>query len=165
MVKPNDMPANSRVWIYQSATELTEKQVQDISEQLIEFTSSWKAHQQPLKATFDIRYFRFIILMVDEQDAAASGCSIDKSVQLIKELEAKFNLSLLDRSQFAFKDHDEVKLLPKDQFEQMVNLGFITGDTIVFNNLVQTKVDLDQQWEIHFSSSWHADLFATQKTP
>jgi len=43
-------------------------------------TISWTAHNNQLKAKGEIRYNRFLILIVDESQAGASGCSIDKSV-------------------------------------------------------------------------------------
>lgn len=155
MFKPHDMPADSRVWIYQADREFTEKEISLISDKCHAFVEEWTAHKQQLKATFDIRYFRFIIFMIDEEAAKASGCSIDKSVHFIQQLEEEFNVSLLNRQLFAYKTDDGVKTVDQSTFEKAVIAGIVNDDTIVFNNLLYTKDELDKNWEVPLKNSWH----------
>ncbi|WP_423148479.1 ABC transporter ATPase [Rubrolithibacter danxiaensis] len=150
---------NSRVWIYQSDRALTALEEEKIAQILTSFTDEWQAHGQQLAATFEIRYHRFIILIVDENNAGASGCSIDSSVKLIKKIEKEFNLNLFDRFNIAYKTEGAVKSCPREEFETLISSGIVTENTIVFNNLVQTFADLNSKWEIPFKDSWHASLF------
>src|SRR5476649_3050231 len=99
---------NSRVWVYQSDKKLSDQEVQQIQAQLDSFTTGWTAHNSQLKAKAEIRYNRFLILVVDESQAGASGCSIDKSVHFMKELEQQFNINLFDRFNLAYRDGDEI---------------------------------------------------------
>ena len=46
---------------------------------------------------------RFVVVAVDEVQALASGCSIDKSVGFIKQLEMDLNLMLTDRMVVVFE--------------------------------------------------------------
>lgn len=69
---------HSRVWIYQSDRKLTDPEVGKIQQELDDFTIGWTAHNNQLKARAEIRYNRFLILIVDESQAGASGCSIDR---------------------------------------------------------------------------------------
>src|ERR1700749_5003601 len=94
----------SRVWIYQSDRELYEDEVKQLHEILNKFAAEWTAHNHQLKAKAEIRYNRFLILIVDESQAGASGCSIDKSVNFIKRLEQEFNIILLDRFNLAYRE-------------------------------------------------------------
>ena len=152
---------NSRVWIYQSNRPFNTAEEEAIKDILKDFTGQWQAHGERLAATSEIRYSRFIILMVDESQAGASGCSIDKSVNLMKEIEQQFHVNLFDRFDIAFRDGDQVRSIQRDGFEQMIRDGQINENTIVFNNLVPTLRDLNSKWEIPFRDSWHATLFAT----
>ena len=149
----------SRVWIYQSDKELYDNEAKQLLDQLNDFASEWTAHNHQLKAKAEIRYNRFLILIVDESQAGASGCSIDKSVNFMKKLEQQFDINLFDRFNFAYREGEKVLSLPRHDFEELLKRGQINTDTIVFNNLVQTLQQLDTKWEVPFKDSWHAQLF------
>jgi hypothetical protein len=153
------MQENSRVWIYQSDRALNKNEIDTAISILKDFTNTWTAHNNQLKATFEIKYNRFIVLIVDENQAGASGCSIDKSVHIMKDLEQKFNINLFDRFHTAWKVNEEVISASRENFEQLIKEGEINNETIVFNNLVQTYSQYQQNWEIHFKDSWHAKVF------
>src|SRR3978361_2025907 len=109
----------SRVWIYQSDKELGDEQAKQLLDQLNNFATAWTAHNQQLKAKAEVRYNRFLILIVDESQAGASGCSIDKSVNFMKQLEQEFGINLFDRFNLAYRDGEEVKSVPRHQFEEL----------------------------------------------
>jgi len=150
---------NSRVWVYQSDRELTDNEALQIKVLLDNFTTGWTAHNNQLKAKAEIRYNRFIILIVDESQAGASGCSIDKSVHFMQQIEAQFGINLFDRFNLAYRKGSEVLSAPRAQFEELLKQGNINTDTIVFNNLVQNLTELDNKWEVPFKNSWHIQLF------
>ncbi|WCT13234.1 ABC transporter ATPase [Mucilaginibacter jinjuensis] len=150
---------NSRVWIYQADRKLSEAETQQLQQQLNSFTQSWTAHNNALKAGAEIRYNRFIVLVVDESQAGASGCSIDKSVNFMKQVEQHYNINLFDRFNLAYRDGADVLSAPRAQFEDLIKQGSINQDTVVFNNLVQTLAELDTKWEVPFKNSWHPQLF------
>jgi len=150
---------NSRVWIYQSDKKLADDLVQQIQQRLNTFAAEWTAHNNQLKAKAEIRYNRFFILIVDETQAGATGCSIDKSVNFMKRLEQEFGLNLFDRFNLAYRDADEVLSLPRHQFEEKIKEGSIDKNTTVYNNLVQNLTELNNKWEVAFKDSWHIQLF------
>lgn len=150
---------NSRVWVYQSDKKLTDDAVAQIQQRLNNFTTQWTAHNNQLQATGEVRYNRFLILIVDETQAGASGCSIDKSVRFMQEIEREFNINLFDRFNLAYKAAGEVLSLPRHAFEDLLKQGAITSDTIVYNNLVQNLTELETKWEVPFKDSWHIQLF------
>lgn len=154
----SSMPAHSRVWVYQADRLLTNPEVELITENLKTFLENWTAHDQALLASYEIRYNRFIILMIDEKQAAASGCSIDKSVHFIRKLEQELKLSFMNRMLFTFRRGADVEVLTRDIFEKKIATGEITADTIVFNNLIQSKADLETNWEVPLKESWHKAL-------
>lgn len=150
----------SRVWVYQSDRKFTSVEENQILNKLAAFTNQWKAHGNELLAKAEIRYGFFIILTVDESQAGVTGCSIDSSVRLIKEIESEYHVDLFNRFNIAYRVDDEVKVQGKEDFETLVNIKQVTPETIVFNNMVQTLADLDAKWEVPFKNSWHSTVFA-----
>lgn len=150
---------NSRVWIYQSDKKLTDNEVLQIKVLLDNFTTSWTAHNNQLKAKAEVKYNRFLILIVDESQAGASGCSIDKSVNFMKQLQDQFNINLFDRFNLAYREADEILSADRNGFEALLKDGKINTNTIVFNNLVQNFAELQTKWEVPFKDSWHIQLF------
>ena len=150
---------HSRVWIYQSDKELTDEQAAELHELLNKFATSWTAHNHQLKAKAEVRYNRFLILIVDESQAGASGCSIDKSVNFMKQIEQHYGINLFDRFNMAYRDGKQVLSAPRHEFEELLRTGKINAQTIVFNNLVQDLQQLDTKWEVPYSESWHPQLF------
>ncbi|HTM99820.1 MAG TPA: hypothetical protein VL088_13785 [Pedobacter sp.] len=152
----------SKIWIYQSNRAFSPEEVNAIQQKLAEFTAQWKAHGHQLKAKAEIRYNFFIVLIVDQDSANATGCSIDSSVRVIKEIEQTYGVDLFDRFNMAYKIDDEVYVNSKEDFETLITIKKITPDTMVFNNLVQTLAEYETKWEVPLAESWHNMIFAEQ---
>lgn len=157
-VSSESLPDHSRIWIYQCSRELTDDEIVSIGTETKLFLEGWTAHNQVLKAGYEFRYNRFLILMIDEKAAGASGCSIDKSVHFIQSLEKKYGVSFMDRMKFAYKEQGRVEVVSRNQFEDMFSKGILNVDTVVFNNLIATKKELRSDWEVALSDSWHKEL-------
>lgn len=151
----------SRIWIYQANRPFSILESEKLHRILNEFTWQWTAHNQQLHAGFELRYNQFIILIVDENTAGASGCSIDKSVRMMQSVEREFGVELFNRFSMAYRNNaGEINTVNREQFESLLSAGEINGDTLVFNNLVQTYGELISQWEIPLGQSWHARVFS-----
>ena len=153
------LPEDARIWIYQSNRSLNEVEQSSISATLDEFLDQWKAHGQDLVSGFQISYNRFIVIGLDTEQAAASGCSIDAQVHLIQSLEKEYDITLLDRMNVSFKSGAFIAYKPLKEFKKMVKDKSVTGDTIVFNNLVNTKIEFETAWEVSAKDSWHKHMF------
>ncbi len=92
--------------------------------------------------------------MADETTAGVSGCSTDSSVHLIKEIEQKFNVQLFERQTLAFVMKEKIELLPLSQLNYAIENNFINADTLYFNNIVQTKKELLENWILPVKESW-----------
>jgi len=150
----NTFSPQSKVWVYQSDRFFTEAEVADLTDALQRFASQWTAHSHQLQGAGEVRYNRFIILMVDETQASASGCSIDSSVHFLKGIEKHMGLSLFDRQQIAYRKGNEIKTVPMQELAATLESGEITPDTIVFNNTVTTKAQLEVNWEMPLHATW-----------
>lgn len=158
MTEYNELSDNTRAWVYQSNKPLAPTAVEQLKTQVQDFVQQWASHNVQLKAWGDVLHNRFVVFMVDESQADASGCSIDKSVAFIKNIETDLGVDMFDRWNFAYKNGEEVQAADRDDFVALFNNGQITDDTIVFNNLVTTKGDFEQKWQVKLSESWHKRL-------
>ena len=152
----------SKVWIYQSSRQFTTTEAEEIQGKLNVFTAQWKAHGHQLNAKAELPYRFFIVLIVDQDAASATGCSIDASVRLIKEIENTYDVDLFNRFNMAYKIDDEVHVNSKEDFETLITIKKVTPQTIVFKNLVQTLEEYEQKWEVAIADSWHSSIFAEQ---
>lgn len=153
------LPGSSRVWIYQSARALTNHELDTLVNSLDGFIRKWNTHGTNLTAGYRILHDRFVVLCVNEEDQYASGCSIDSSVKLLKDLGAEFKVDFFDRTTVIYKDKDGAfAAMSMAEFSDALAAGVLSEDTIVFNNLVSTKANLETNHETTVSKSWHAQL-------
>ena len=151
----NILPDTTRVWIYQAKAPFPTKKNYEIRQHITSFTTNWISHNNQLRAFGDLYHNQFIVLMVDESLAGASGCSIDKSVHFIKQLEQHYQVDLFDRMTFTYNDGETVKAAPRMEFAKLYAEGKINDSTLVFDNLVKTKGAFEAEWVKPLGESWH----------
>jgi len=157
---PQDFNDNSKVWIYQCNRSFTLDEALKIEELLEDFTKTWLSHGAKIKGYANLFFGQFIVLMADETATGISGCSTDSSVRLIKNIEQDYNVNLFDRQTLAFVLKERIQLLPMGQLDKAIADEFINGDTLYFNNTVQTKNELLNRWIIPVKESWLAKRFS-----
>ncbi|MCO6149116.1 ABC transporter ATPase [Flavobacterium sp. NRK1] len=153
------LPEESRIWIYQSNRKFSDEEVAEIEGSLKNFLENWAAHGAGLEASYQIKYNRFIILAINQSIQAATGCSIDASVQFIQALEQKYNVDLLDKMNVTFKLGEHIAYKPLIYFKKMAKEKAVSANTIVFNNLVNTVGEWQDYWEVPAGESWHSRFF------
>ncbi len=151
---PADFNNESKVWIYQSSRLFGIAEAFEIENLLEQFVQNWKSHGTPVKGYANLFYGQFIVIMADETATGVSGCSTDSSVHIIKQIESIFKTDLFNRQLLAFYIQEKVQLLPLAQLQHAVQNGFITGETLYFNNLVATKEQLMQKWLVPVKNTW-----------
>jgi chemotaxis regulatin CheY-phosphate phosphatase CheZ len=124
-----------------------------------DFLNNWKSHGVSLNSGFEIKYNRFIVIAQDQNTQSVTGCSIDSMVHFIQKLEKQYNISLLDKLNVSYKQGDYIAYKSLKDFKKMVKDGAVSKNTIVFNNLVQTKLEYTNYWEVPAFESWHARFF------
>lgn len=159
---PEDFDDTSRVWIYQADRRFTMQEALQIEAMLDGFVEQWNTHGTPVKGFATMFFGQFIVLMADESAATVSGCSTDSSVRLIKSIEQTFQVSLFNRQLLGFVMKDNIQLLPLAQLTYAIEHGFVTRETVYFNNTVQTKAELQEKWMIPAGNSWLSGKFAQQ---
>lgn len=154
-----NLPEDSRIWIYQSNRKFSETEVSEIETALQTFVEDWAAHGTGLDASFQIKYNRFIVLAVNQEVHPVSGCSIDASVHFIQSLEQKYGIDLLDKMNVTYKQGEHIAHKTLIDFKKMAKDKSVTGETIVFNNLVNTIGEFNEFWEVPARESWHSRFF------
>ncbi|MFT3886099.1 MAG: hypothetical protein QM724_11935 [Flavobacteriales bacterium] len=150
------MPAHARVWVYKSARAFTPAERAAINEQGAAFVAGWSAHDLPLDAWAGTVGDHFLVIAVDQEQAAASGCGIDKSVRFVQELERGLGLRLTDRMVVLYEAGDQVKAGTVEELPALLERGALTGDTLVYDDLVATKGDLDARFRVPLRATWMA---------
>jgi hypothetical protein len=149
-----DMPDHARVWIYKTPRPLGQAEQKLVRERGAAFTGTWAAHGHPLDACVEVIHDRFVVLAVDEVQARASGCSIDKSVGFIKQLELDLNLMLTDRMLVIFDREDKIMSCRLQELPDLLARSVITGETMIYDDLVATAADLRNSFHVPLKDSW-----------
>jgi hypothetical protein len=149
----------SKVWIYQCNRLLTISEALSIEPLLESFVQQWKSHGAPVKGFANLIFGQFIIIIADETQTLVGGCSTDSSVRLIKQIEEEFKLDFFNRQNLAFIIKDKVQVLPLQQINYALENGFITSETLFFNNVITTTKELENNWIIPIKNSWLASRY------
>ncbi len=155
-----NLPDDSKIWIYQSNRKLSDDEVSEISAKTESFLNQWTAHGKDLEAGFEIRYNRFIVIALNQENASASGCSIDASVYFIQSLEKEYGLDLMDKMNVTYYNGEFIAHKSLTDFKKMAKARSVSPNTVVFNNLVITKGDYLENWEVPAKDSWHSRFLA-----
>lgn len=143
----------NRAWTYIINKELSHHELELILEKGKKFVEGWTAHEQQLTGDFTIFKGRIIIVTVNENVNAASGCSIDKLTRFIKQLESEFGLELMNRLLVAYGNKGKVNVIHSSKVKELLNSGEITGNTIIYNTSVSNQEEL-KNWEQPLKNTW-----------
>ena len=151
----NLLPPNAKVWIYQSDSNLSSTDVELIEKEVKFFLNNWSSHNKEIESSYEIRYNRFLIIGLNEDINSASGCSIDKSVNFIKNLQSILKVNFLNRLDVAYKIGNEINSISLLEFQNMIRENKLSKDSIVYNNMIDTKKLYLNNWETTIENSWH----------
>ncbi|MEO8215538.1 MAG: hypothetical protein ABI718_00480 [Acidobacteriota bacterium] len=156
-----NLPDDAHVWIFGASSALNPEQSEVLLRAVEEFQRNWAAHGAPLTTAGDLRDQRFLVVAV-EPSVDPSGCSIDRLFKLLQSLSGELGISLVDSGSIFYRDdRGEVQAATRDEFRNLAQRGAVTGESIVFDNAVQTLGDLRHgRWERPASQSWHGRLMA-----
>ena len=154
-----NLPEDSKIWIYPSNRKFSDDEMIEIENDLKAFIENWAAHGTGLEASYLLKYNRFIILAVNQEVQQVTGCSIDSSVVFIQNLEQKYEVDLLDKMNVTFKNGEHIAHKSLIDFKRMAKEKAVTANTIVFNNLVNSIEEFNENWEVPAGESWHSRFF------
>lgn len=144
----------SKVWIYQADRDITYDELDDMRPEIFHFLEEWTSHSKDLLTYGNVFHRRFLAFFVDETFSGASGCSIDKSVNFVEHLGAKYKINFFDRNTFAYMQDDEIYFIRKELLKQAAAEKVFTNQTLFFDHLVPTKGDFLTRWIAPLETTW-----------
>ena len=155
------MPAHSKVWVYQSSSLMDEHAAALLKQQALNFVENWTAHQAGLKASVELFNGLFVVFAVDETFNDASGCSVDKKVHFMKEAGAAMGLNFFDRMQLALVTDAKPKLIHLNDLNSRIASGEVEHDTLFYNNLVNNMKEFRNSWMVPLVESWPGNFITS----
>jgi hypothetical protein len=146
--------SSSKIWIYQSDRLLTDDEVFLLNQKANSFVTEWTAHKVQLNAAATVYANLFLIFGVDEQQAIASGCSIDTSVRFVKDMERELEISFFDRLKVAYDSGGQINIANYKELVAAINEGVIDIDVLIFDNTISSLNDLSAVWRKPIRQSW-----------
>lgn len=148
---------SSRVWVYGFNHSLSPEQKKIVRAKLEEFKSNWQYHGKAVNGDYEIIDDQFVILTTND---GISGCSIDSSVAVFKELKLTHGLDALDQNLIFYRNASGIKTVSRPEFQVLVATGEVSDSTKVINLSIATIGDINNgQFELDFINSWHNQAF------
>ncbi|HSZ26036.1 MAG TPA: hypothetical protein VK766_09970 [Cytophagaceae bacterium] len=149
------MPDTSKVWIYQANRFLSQEEANFLSEKASLFCKTWESHGSMLEAQSYVFHNLFLVFAVDELQHEASGCSIDKSVHFVKEIQHNIGVDFFNRTIVSYVDkNNSIKCIPAAKIKEAFKEGEIDNKTLIFNNLINDLHALRTKWTVLMGDSW-----------
>lgn len=147
-----------RVIVYPASRPFSPKESKIITEKLYDFLATWAAHGKPLSSSFKIERNQFIVICVDEEKEAASGCSIDALGTVMREMDSEFGLGLFDRMKASFIENGETKTMKLQDFRKGLKEKTISTDIEVFDFSKNTYVAFLSDFLLPLNRSWAGSI-------
>ena len=156
----NNLPDHARLWAFTSGRDLSEGERQTVESAVHDFLGGWAAHGADLTASAEILHNRFLLVGVDQDQTAPSGCSIDAMTRFLRELGSEIGIDFLDAPNCSFRDGEEICSVDRLTFKKLAEEGKVDGETTVFDLTVPTVGDLREgKFETAAEKTWYAKAF------
>jgi hypothetical protein len=154
-VTHNLLPEDSKVWVYPSNRKFYPNEIEEVEVKVKNFIESWRPEDENFKASYQFLYNRFIVFIADVNSVELTNIDIDASVSFILSLQEAYNVALLDRMNVCFKQGEFIQYKELKDLKKLLKNKALTGKSIIFDNLITTKEELDNFWEKPIEDSWY----------
>ena len=154
------LPGHGRLWIFPANRTLTDVEAGACLKVVDEFLASWAAHGVPLTSGRELRDRRFLLVGVDVDAEAPSGCSIDALVNRLKDLGGELGVTLIDHAPVSFRDATEIRTVSRADFRALAADGGVGPDVAVFDTSL-TRVEQARAGGLErpANETWHGQAF------
>lgn len=146
---------DAKVWVYPSSRKFYPNEIEGIESKIKTFLENWKSDTENFKASYKFLYNRFLIFFADDEGASLTKSDVDTLVSFILTLQQEYDVALLDKMNACFKQGEFVQYKDLKDFKKLLKNKAITAKSIIFDNLITTKNDFDNNWEIPIEESWY----------
>lgn len=155
MLIPFDqLPPSAKIWIFPIIGELDASKLEKIKTDVTSFIKDWTSHDRSLNGSAEIVYDAILILGVDEGHHGASGCSIDKMMRFIQNLEGHYNISLLLRHKIPLLVRQKVNFIDLKDIELKIQNGEMSKQDHYLDLTFTQKSDWQNQGLKSLSEGW-----------
>ncbi len=153
-----EIPEDSKVWIYPSSRKFYQNEIEDLESKIKTFLSDWKQDGQAIESSFVLKYNRFIVVFTSSNTPVLTN-SVNELVAFIIGLQNEYSIELLDKMNACFKQGEHVQYKDLKAFKQLIKDKGVNKNTIVFDNLITTKSEFEEYWEVPAHESWYGNIF------
>lgn len=144
----------AKVFIYPSSRKFYDTETDKLVENIQTFLNDWSSTNKQ-NIAYKFLYNRFLIFFVDDQETSLQSSAIDAIVTFVFQIETNYSVSLLDKMNVCFKQGKYVQYKELKDFKGLLKNRALTEKSIVFDNLVTTKADFENNWETTVADSWY----------
>lgn len=154
------LPEPSRIWVFPASRELTPSERSRLLSEVDAFLDGWAAHGAPLRSARDFRDGYFLVVGVDEDAEAPSGCSIDALVRNLRTLGREMGVTLVEHDPVWYRDGDAVRVVSRGDMRVMARDGLLDAATPVYDTSLTRLADLRSRGlERPARETWHGRAF------
>ncbi len=156
----DELPDHGRLWVFPASRDLTDAEEHAFLAAVDEFLSQWAAHGVPLRSGRELVDRRFLLVGVDVDAEAPSGCSIDALVNRLRGLGDDLGVRLIDHAPIWFRSGTVVRSLPRAEFRALAAAGGVASDVPVFDTTLTRIAQVREGGlERPAAESWHGKVF------
>ena len=145
----------AKVWIYPSSRKFYPQEVEEIEAKIKSFVTNWYPKDESFLCSYQFLYNRFIIISVEEMDSSITNQDMDLLVCFLMDLQNTYEVQLLDRMNVCFKQGKYIQYKELKEFKKLVKNKAVSKKTVLFDNLITTKFDFKNYWEVPIEDSWY----------
>ena len=158
------LPGHGRLWVFPVSRRLTGPEGQRLLEQVDDFLDGWAAHGMPLHSARRLVEGQFLVVGVDVDAEAPSGCSIDALVRSLQGVADGLGITLHDQTSVRYREGDEIRTVSRPEFRGKAERGELDPEVSVFDT---TLVRVDQLraggLEAPARETWHGRAFFRER--
>jgi len=156
----DELPDHGRLWVFPATRDLSAAEAVTLLEVVDDFLGLWSAHGAPLRSGRELRERRFLLVGVDVDAEAPSGCSIDALVGRLRGLGAELGVDLIDHAPVWFRDGDEVRSVSRAEFRRLAGEGIVEPRvSVVDTTLTSVRQLREGSMERPAAETWHGRAF------
>jgi len=155
-----ELPDHGRLWVFPASRDLTVSEAETFMGAVDTFLDRWAAHGVPLRSGRELRDNRFLVVGVDVDAEAPSGCSIDALVNQLRELGKELGVTVVDHASVWYRGEADIESVSRPQFKSLAQAGQVDAATNVFDTSL-TRIDelRSGRLERPAADSWHGRAF------
>ncbi len=148
------------MWVFPAERALQAAEADALLTEVDDFLDGWAAHGAPLRSSRQFVADQFLIVGVDEDVEAPSGCSIDALVNRLRALGDGMGVVLIQHAPIWYRDGDDVAVVSRADFKARARAGDVDLDTPVIDTSLTRIGDLRSgKLERPAREAWHGRAF------